>query len=308
MDPENVPSLVCFCAVAYSEYVEKVEITPVSQREITHNVVNSINNPGRTGQLLPQTLYLLSGRLSDEEEEISRHAAKTVHQYAREMDSCHEIINSQTLMAALVQVISNGTDRDTVFEVLCTLHHVSHHSNGALALIRSDALPPLVRQWASPDVAVMAEALVTVHNIISRDQAEAFCATGGIKQLLELLHNVEYPQLLSVVMACLYMVADDIPETQASIVAMNGVPHFLHILRTYDEEAPLEMAMGMLLLLSQNSDHRQAIVLAGGLLALTNFLETSGVWPHILRLCKCTIDRLSYVTEIASAMTYDAAC
>lgn len=306
MDQQDLSRPNCFCGFEFLESIEKVEIIPDRQPKITHNVVDLINYPRRADQLLPQTLHLLSGRLSDEEKEISLHAAKTVNQYARKMDSCQAIVNSNSLLAALVQATSDGADPETLTEVIGTLHHVSHHSDGVLALFGSGALPPLVRHLASSDETVMFEALVTVHNIIwnQRAHADALCAAGGIKQLLELLRNDDI-QLLILVIDCLGMLAGDSPENQASIVAMHGIFDFLRILRTYDEEDLLEITLDLLLILSQDTRDRRAIVFAGGLQTLTSSMVTGGAWPGIVRTCLRIIHRLSDVAEIASAMSYD---
>lgn len=312
----------CLCGSKFSEPIEKDSIVHSSQLDaqdsadgeyvaepspkIQHNIIHRINNLDRAGSALHQTLTLLCGRLNDEEKDVALHAAKMVHQYSGEKATCQAIISNTGLVAALVQVIWSSSDSETLSLVVSTLHNLSHHRNGLLAIFRNDIIPGLVKNLESPIESMVLEVMTILENLICNqaEPEEAFCSSGGISQLLQILqrNNVE---LLGRAMYFLGALAKDSPDYRNSIMAMNGVPEFLRILCTYNEEELLDDTLGVLIALSMDACNRRAIEIAGGVQILTNCMLSNSNRPILMQKCLWMMHLMAETIAFMTTMSSD---
>jgi len=72
-------------------------------------------------------------------------AAMMVHQLSKKEASRHAIMNSPQMIAALVRAMSNTNDVETTRCAAGTLHNLSHHRQGLLAIFKSGGIPALVK-------------------------------------------------------------------------------------------------------------------------------------------------------------------
>lgn len=68
-----------------------------------------------------------------------------VHQLSKKEASRHAIMNSPQMVAALVRAMSNTNDAETTRCAAGTLHNLSHHRQGLLAIFKSGGIPALVK-------------------------------------------------------------------------------------------------------------------------------------------------------------------
>lgn len=68
-----------------------------------------------------------------------------VHQLSKKEASRHAIMNSPQMVAALVKAMNNTSDLETTRCAAGTLHNLSHHRQGLLAIFKSGGIPALVK-------------------------------------------------------------------------------------------------------------------------------------------------------------------
>ena len=87
-----------------------------------------------------------------------------VHQLSKKEASRQAIMNSPQMVAALVRAMSNTNDSETTRCAAGTLHNLSHHRQGLLAIFKSGGIPALVKllRYAS----ILVNGLVIVEVIL----------------------------------------------------------------------------------------------------------------------------------------------
>ena len=68
-------------------------------------------------------------------------AAMMVHQLSKKEASRHAIMNSPQMVAALVKALSNSSDLESTKGAIGTLHNLSHHRQGLLAIFKVNGHP-----------------------------------------------------------------------------------------------------------------------------------------------------------------------
>ena len=97
---------------------------------------NPIESPPRA---IPELIKLLN----DEDQVVVSQAAMMVHQLSKKVASRHAIMNSPQTVAALVKALSNSSDLESTKGAVGTLHNLSHHKQGLLAIFKSGGIPAL---------------------------------------------------------------------------------------------------------------------------------------------------------------------
>ena len=64
-------------------------------------------------------------------------AAMMVHQLSKKEASRHAIMNSPQMVQALVKTLSNPSDLESTKGAVGTLHNLSHHRQGLMAIFKS---------------------------------------------------------------------------------------------------------------------------------------------------------------------------
>ena len=90
---------------------------------------------------IPELIKLLN----DEDQVVVSQAAMMVHQLSKKEASRHAIMNSPQMVAALVRAMNNTDDLETTRCAAGTLHNLSHHRQGLLAIFKSGGIPALVK-------------------------------------------------------------------------------------------------------------------------------------------------------------------
>lgn len=258
---------------------------------LKHAVVNLINyqdDADLATRAIPELIKLLN----DEDQVIVSQAAMMVHQLSKKEASRHAIMNSMPMVSALVRAISNSNDLETTKGAVGTLHNLSHHRQGLLAIFKSGGIPALVKLLSSPVESVLFYAITTLHNLLLHQDGSKMAVrlAGGLQKMVTLLqrHNVKF---LAIVTDCLQILAYGNQESKLIILASGGPNELVRIMRNYDYEKLLWTTSRVLKVLSVCSSNKPAIVDAGGMQALAMHLSNSS--QRLVQNCLWTLRNLS---------------
>ncbi|XP_046679875.1 armadillo segment polarity protein isoform X4 [Homalodisca vitripennis] len=260
---------------------------------LKHAVVNLINyqdDADLATRAIPELIKLLN----DEDQVVVSQAAMMVHQLSKKEASRHAIMNSpqQAMVAALVRAISNSNDLETTKGAVGTLHNLSHHRQGLLAIFKSGGIPALVKLLSSPVESVLFYAITTLHNLLLHQEGSKMAVrlAGGLQKMVALLqrNNVKF---LAIVTDCLQILAYGNQESKLIILASQGPVELVRIMRSYDYEKLLWTTSRVLKVLSVCSSNKPAIVEAGGMQALAMHLGHPS--QRLVQNCLWTLRNLS---------------
>ncbi len=203
---------------------------------LKHAVVNLINyqdDADLATRAIPELIKLLN----DEDQVVVSQAAMMVHQLSKKEASRHAIMNSPQMVAALVKALSNSSDLESTKGAVGTLHNLSHHRQGLLAIFKSGGIPALVKLLSSPVESVLFYTITTLHNLLLHQEGSktAVRLAGGIQKMVALLqrNNVKF---LAIVTDCLQILAYGNQESKLIILASQGPLELVRIMRSYDYE------------------------------------------------------------------------
>ncbi|XP_008545475.1 armadillo segment polarity protein isoform X2 [Microplitis mediator] len=258
---------------------------------LKHAVVNLINyqdDADLATRAIPELIKLLN----DEDQVIVSHAAMMVHQLSKKEAARHAIMNSSQMVAALVRAISNSDDLESTKAAVGTLHNLSHHRQGLLAIFKSGGIPALVKLLSSGVESVLFYAITTLHNLLLHQDGSKMAVrlAGGLQKMVALLqrNNVKF---LAIVTDCLQILAYGNQESKLIILASQGPIELVRIMRTYDYEKLLWTTSRVLKVLSVCSSNKPAIVEAGGMQALAMHLGNPS--QRLVQNCLWTLRNLS---------------
>lgn len=258
---------------------------------LKHAVVNLINYQD-DADLATRAIPELVKLLNDEDTVIVSQAAMMVHQLSKKEASRHAIMNSPQMIEALVRAISNSNDLETTKGAVGTLHNLSHHRQGLLAIFKSGGIPALVKLLSSPVESVLFYAITTLHNLLLHQDGSKMAVrlAGGLQKMVQLLqrNNVKF---LAIVTDCLQILAYGNQESKLIILASGGPNELVRIMRHYDYEKLLWTTSRVLKVLSVCSSNKPAIVDAGGMQALAMHLSNQS--QRLVQNCLWTLRNLS---------------
>ncbi|XP_013119037.1 armadillo segment polarity protein isoform X2 [Stomoxys calcitrans] len=258
---------------------------------LKHAVVNLINYQD-DAELATRAIPELIKLLNDEDQVVVSQAAMMVHQLSKKEASRHAIMNSPQMVAALVRAISNSNDLESTKAAVGTLHNLSHHRQGLLAIFKSGGIPALVKLLSSPVESVLFYAITTLHNLLLHQDGSKMAVrlAGGLQKMVTLLqrNNVKF---LAIVTDCLQILAYGNQESKLIILASGGPNELVRIMRSYDYEKLLWTTSRVLKVLSVCSSNKPAIVDAGGMQALAMHLSNPS--PRLVQNCLWTLRNLS---------------
>lgn len=261
----------------------------VSGEMYKHAVANLINYQDEANlvtHVIPELIKLLN----DENTDTVSHAAMVAHQLSRKDASLHVIMNNTQMVGALIQAI--GNDLDTTKDAVGTLHNLSHHPQGLLAIFKSGGIPVLVKLLSSPIESVLFYAITTLHNLLLHQDGSknAVRLEGGLPKMVQLLqhNNVKF---LAIVTDCLHLLAYGNQESKLIILASGGPNELARILRSNNYEKLLWTTSRVLRVLSVCSSNKTAIVGAGGMQALAMHLNNPS--QRLVQNCLLTLRNLS---------------
>ena len=200
-------------------------------------------------------------------------AAMMVHQLSKKEASRHAIMNSPQMVQALVKTLSNPSDLESTKGAVGTLHNLSHHRQGLMAIFKSGGINALVKLLSSPVESVLFYTITTLHNLLLHQEGSKNVVrlAGGIPKMVALLqrNNVKF---LAIVTDCLQIMAYGNQESKLIILASQGPLELVRIMRSYDYEKLLWTTSRVLKVLSVCSSNKPAIVDAGGMQVIHFFL------------------------------------
>ncbi|XP_029049942.1 armadillo isoform X3 [Osmia lignaria lignaria] len=258
---------------------------------LKHAVVNLINyqdDADLATRAIPELIKLLN----DEDQVVVSKAAMVVHQLSKKEASRHAIMNSSQMVAALVRAISNSDDLESTKAAVGTLHNLSHHRQGLLAIFKSSGIPALVKLLSSPMESVLFYAITTLHNLLLYQDGSKMDVrlAGGLQKMVALLqrNNVKF---LAIVTDCLQILAFGNQESKLIILASQGPIELVRIMRSYDYEKLLWTTSRVLKVLSVCASNKPVIVEAGGMQALAMHLGNPS--QRLVQNCLWTLRNLS---------------
>merc|ERR1719264_1209610 len=244
---------------------------------LKHAVVNLINyqdDADLATRAIPELIKLLN----DEDQVVVSQAAMTVHQLSKKEASRHAIMNSPQMVAALVKAIANTNDLESTKGAVGTLHNLSMHRQGLLAIFKSGGIPALVKLLSSPVESVLFYTITTLHNLLLHQEGSKMAVrlAGGLQKM---------------VTDCLQILAYGNQESKLIILASQGPMELVRIMRSYDYEKLLWTTSRVLKVLSVCSNNKPGIVDAGGMQALAMHLGHPS--QRLVQNCLWTLRNLS---------------
>ncbi|XP_060563088.1 catenin beta-like [Ruditapes philippinarum] len=258
---------------------------------LKHAVVNLINYQD-DADLATRAIPELTKLLCDDDQVVVSQAAMMVHQLSKKEASRAAIMNSPQMVAALVRAMSNTNDTETTRCAAGTLHNLSHHRQGLLAIFKSGGIPALVKLLSSPMESVLFYAITTLHNLLLHQDGSKMAVrlAGGLQKMVALLqrNNVKF---LAITTDCLQILAYGNQESKLIILASGGPGELVRLMRSYTYEKLLWTTSRVLKVLSVCASNKPAVVEAGGMQALANHLGHGS--QRLVQNCLWTLRNLS---------------
>ncbi|KAH3753274.1 hypothetical protein DPMN_187909 [Dreissena polymorpha] len=258
---------------------------------LKHAVVNLINYQD-DADLATRAIPELTKLLCDDDQVVVSQAAMMVHQLSKKEASRAAIMNSPQMVAALVRAMSNTNDTETTRCAAGTLHNLSHHRQGLLAIFKSGGIPALVKLLSSPVESVLFYAITTLHNLLLHQDGSKMAVrlAGGLQKMVALLqrNNVKF---LAITTDCLQILAYGNQESKLIILASGGPSELVRLMRSYTYEKLLWTTSRVLKVLSVCPSNKPAVVEAGGMQALANHLGHGS--QRLVQNCLWTLRNLS---------------
>lgn len=159
-----------------------------------------------------------------------------VHQLSKKEASRHAIMRSPQMVSAIVRTMQNTNDVETARCTAGTLHNLSHHREGLLAIFKSGGIPALVKMlgyvhyWGnacvlqlgllgagthedfpffrSPVDSVLFYAITTLHNLLLHQEGAKMAVrlAGGLQKMVALLNKTNV-KFLAITTDCLQILA-----------------------------------------------------------------------------------------------------
>ncbi|XP_041374475.1 catenin beta-like [Gigantopelta aegis] len=259
---------------------------------LKHAVVNLINyqdDADLATRAIPELIKLLN----DEDQVVVSQAAMMVHQLSKKEASRHAIMNSPQMVAALVRAMNNTDDLETTRCAAGTLHNLSHHRQGLLAIFKSGGIPALVKLLSSPVESVLFYAITTLHNLLLHQEGSKMAVrlAGGLQKMVALLQRNNNVKFLAITTDCLQILAYGNQESKLIILASGGPGELVRIMKTYTYEKLLWTTSRVIKVLSVCSSNKPAIVEAGGMASLAMHLGHQS--QRLVQNCLWTLRNLS---------------
>ncbi|KAK2829089.1 hypothetical protein Q7C36_017079 [Tachysurus vachellii] len=258
---------------------------------LKHAVVNLINYQD-DAELATRAIPELTKLLNDEDQVVVNKASVMVHQLSKKEASRHAIMRSPQMVSAIVRTMQNTADVETARCTAGTLHNLSHHREGLLAIFKSGGIPALVKMLGSPVDSVLFYAITTLHNLLLHQEGAKMAVrlASGLQKMVALLNKTNV-KFLAITTDCLQILAYGNQESKLIILASGGPQALVNIMRTYTYEKLLWTTSRVLKVLSVCSSNKPAIVEAGGMQALG--LHLTDPSQRLVQNCLWTLRNLS---------------
>ncbi|ESN92652.1 hypothetical protein HELRODRAFT_108064 [Helobdella robusta] len=257
-------------------------------REAVANLVNYQDVSDMAQTAIPELANLLNG----EDHVVVGQAAMMVHQLSKKEASRHAIINSPLMVKSLINGINTTADTETMRYLAGTLHNLSHHRQGLLAIFQSGGIPSLVKLLSSNVESVLFYAITTLHNLLLHQEGSKMAVrmAGGLQKMIALLQSTNI-KFLAITTDCLQLLAYGNQESKLIILSSNGPTELVKIMHSYSYEKLLWTTSRVLKVLSVCPQNKPAIIAAGGMSALAMHLCHPS--QRLVQNCLWTLRNLS---------------
>uniref|UniRef100_A0A1A8HZC2 Junction plakoglobin a n=1 Tax=Nothobranchius kuhntae TaxID=321403 RepID=A0A1A8HZC2_NOTKU len=258
---------------------------------LKHAVVNLINYQD-DAELATRAIPELTKLLNDEDQVVVNKAAVMVHQLSKKEASRHALMRSPQMVSAVVRAMQNTSDVETARCSAGTLHNLSHHREGLLAIFKSGGIPALVKMLGSPVDSVLFYAITTLHNLLLHQEGAKMAVrlADGLQRMVPLLKK-NNPKFLAITTDCLQLLSYGNQESKLIILANGGPDGLVRIMQTQNYEKLLWTTSRVLKVLSVCPSNKPAIVEAGGMQALGKHIKSGS--QRLSQNCLWTLRNLS---------------
>uniref|UniRef100_A0A673AK94 Catenin beta 1 n=1 Tax=Sphaeramia orbicularis TaxID=375764 RepID=A0A673AK94_9TELE len=237
-----------------------------AQRMLKHAVVNLINYQD-DAELATRAIPELTKLLNDEDQVVVNKAAVMVHQLSKKEASRHAIMRSPQMVSAIVRTMQNTNDVETARCTAGTLHNLSHHREGLLAIFKSGGIPALVKMLGSPVDSVLFYAITTLHNLLLHQEGAKMAVrlAGGLQKMVALLSKTNVKWCERIILLCMQALGLHLTDPSQRLVQ-----NCLWTLRNLSDAATKQEGMeGLLGTLVQllGSDDINVVTCAAGILS-----------------------------------------
>uniref|UniRef100_A0A673AIQ2 Catenin beta 1 n=2 Tax=Sphaeramia orbicularis TaxID=375764 RepID=A0A673AIQ2_9TELE len=233
---------------------------------LKHAVVNLINYQD-DAELATRAIPELTKLLNDEDQVVVNKAAVMVHQLSKKEASRHAIMRSPQMVSAIVRTMQNTNDVETARCTAGTLHNLSHHREGLLAIFKSGGIPALVKMLGSPVDSVLFYAITTLHNLLLHQEGAKMAVrlAGGLQKMVALLSKTNVKWCERIILLCMQALGLHLTDPSQRLVQ-----NCLWTLRNLSDAATKQEGMeGLLGTLVQllGSDDINVVTCAAGILS-----------------------------------------
>ncbi|XP_077413747.1 junction plakoglobin a-like isoform X1 [Vanacampus margaritifer] len=243
-------------------------------------------------ELATRAVPELTKLLADDDPVVVNKAAMIVNQLTRKEASRRVLVQSPTMVGAVVRAMTTAADMETARCTASILHSLSHQSEGLQAIFKSGGIPALVRMLSSPVESVLFYAITTLHNLLLHQEGAKMAVrlADGLQRMVPLLKKSN-PKFLAITTDCLQLLSYGNQESKLIILANGGPEGLVFIMRNYNYEKLLWTTSRVLKVLSVCPSNKPAIVEAGGMQALGQHLTGSS--QRLIQNCLWTLRNLS---------------
>lgn len=257
------------------------------------HLINYQEDAEVTAKAIPELLKLLT----DDDRLTVTKTLNLIQQLSRKDASRFALTNSQQLINALINLISNTNDSELQRLAASSLNNISNHNNkqGLLAVFKSGGIAALVKLLSSSTEAIVFYALTTLHNLLMYEESAKLQVRkcGGIQKMVALLATHQNAKFLALVLDSLQILAFNNSESKLIIAASGGPKELIRIMRSSNYQKLIWTCVRLMKVLSVCPTNKQVLVENGAMQVLSAHLQNPSNDDRIVYNCLLTLRNLS---------------
>lgn len=256
------------------------------------NLINYQEDAEITIRAIPEILKLLN----DDDKLVVTKALTFIDQLSRKDASRFALTSSQSLINALIQMITTTNDTEQQRLAASALNNISNHNKqGLMVIFKSGGIPALIKLLSSPMEAVVFYALTTLHNLLMYEETAKtqIRKCGGIQKMVTLLGSNQNAKFLALVLDSLQILAFNNSESKLIIAASNGPKEIIRLMRSSNYQKLIWTCVRLMKVLSVCPTNKQVLVENGAMQVLSAHLQNPSNDDRIIYNCLLTLRNLS---------------
>ncbi|XP_061829790.1 junction plakoglobin-like isoform X1 [Nerophis lumbriciformis] len=293
MFPETLVEGEAAIPSAQSDPVQQSNVQRLAEpSQLLKTAIVHLINYQDDAELATRAVPELTKLLADDDPVVVNKAAMIVNQLTRKEASRRVLVQSPTMIGAVVRAMTTAVDMETARCTASILHSLSHQSEGLQVIFKSGGIPALVRMLSSPVESILFYAITTLHNLLLHQEGAKMAVrlADGLQRMVPLLKKSN-PKFLAITTDCLQLLSYGNQESKLIILANGGPDGLVFIMRNYNYEKLLWTTSRVLKVLSVCPSNKPAIVETGGMQALGQHLTGSS--QRLIQNCLWTLRNLS---------------